>query len=835
MGVQSCIDHGSGDGPELTTLPVPPSAIVPRSTSEPIRGDIHTPNHVRGSGYDWPPEARIDPKRGAGRWPLAYAWPSLYDGHHWTWQHAGDGDRQESTSVSAADAIIGVLGSSIAYHTKNQRHRPPTCLVIPNDLTQDSQQRLLNAARAMGIDLRLVWRPVAAALAWCEQSGPSLIESSKSKLDTAKSGDVVLGELLTLYLGVDAFEATPLSIVARRHKDQWVLLPARDRPAPRSTIRHWVTIRFECFIREAARSVGKDLSISELWQWMWAGSWPAGFLSSLRHPSRESVNDQRIVEAWRRSERAYESAFQSLHRSKVSASVSQCIADISKQHRDLCGIVATGPLAGVKENGSCLAEQYTADFRCAADRILIEDQTTRFGTLALGAGDLTSRIRSGIPAYLDTLPRIRIAALRLGEPAWIELLDQKDQWVEGGKTWQRIPNLPGVEIPRGSDTLKVALNHEEFESVRNVTAHLPHQVSRNTSVSLAVTMEPAQGNARVEVVPAESKLFGRSRVYVEWDRMKDTGCTPEDYLLYHVPRILPPLHPRLASRERWNAARWWVSSAVTSIREGRAPNVDVLKKLNHELRNRESNFRDRKTGSLEASAFSDSGVNHLGDVPGDLAALIEFLVAQLPAGRPRTTHDKYVVRVLGYTATDDERLLAYLRDVVETQGPKMGDAIANACGWCFRDESDIAQFATSIYAAFQVERDIKQYFIRAFAQMLRFRASATRQIESELAIQLVYAFQCIFEEERRSRNGNYRFRESCRSIGYLLRRRAYDNNFLAPDSELAIQVKKECQQAVRDYESDILKLVKGTADLSKELNQVIEYIDRHGTGLLGIE
>jgi hypothetical protein len=67
-------------------------------------------------------------------------------------------------------------------------------------------------------------------------------------------------------------------------------------------------------------------------------------------------------------------------------------------------------------------------------------------------------------------------------------------------------------------------------------------------------------------------------------------------------------------------------------------------------------------------------------------------------------------------------------------------------------------------------------------------------------------------------------------IVFMLRRRAYDNGFLDPDSELAGRIKDTFRRAIEAHRSGQLRVIGGAVDLPRALQQMIDYIDRRGMG-----
>ena len=180
-------------------------------------------------------------------------------------------------------------------------------------------------------------------------------------------------------------------------------------------------------------------------------------------------------------------------------------------------------------------------------------------------------LRTYFSTYLDTLPRLRTVVRRGGEPQWESLLQGNDQFVEGGKLWRRSPNFDGLEaIPKLSPELVIALDHAEYRTVRQVAVPLGSDFDRPVPITLAVSIEPAQGGAKIEVVPQDRPLFGRRRVFVEWRRMLDVGRTPQQFL-EDLPRIFPELAEREASWNCWASVKATLEAFLKATGPRRGP------------------------------------------------------------------------------------------------------------------------------------------------------------------------------------------------------------------------------------------------------------------------
>ena len=255
---------------------IPPAALIPRF-DEPLRSDMCWPPHPRGSGRPWPPEARVDDAASCGRLPMAIAWRLLQTNHDWTWSI--DSTR---LPISGADAIGAVVRDACGS-APSAGERSPAVLVIPNTLSETHQQQLVDAGRAEGLDIKLLWRPIAAAIAWCNRRRPQLQEHPRGTSDT-------MGKLLVLHVGFDVFEATVLDIVPRDKVGAIWFLPARHRPDKQRDVTNSFGFTLLTNITRASlQNEGHDPTIPAIWERMWCTSWLRCLVECLAGQSDEGL------------------------------------------------------------------------------------------------------------------------------------------------------------------------------------------------------------------------------------------------------------------------------------------------------------------------------------------------------------------------------------------------------------------------------------------------------------------------------------------------------------------------------------------------------------------
>src|SRR5690606_33031205 len=93
-------------------------------------------------------------------------------------------------------------------------------LIMPNGTGTSVQQKMLERLAERHRRVRLLWRPVAAALAW--------LAERYDECDRWCQGQRT--PMLVVYLGLDSFEVTSLTLI--RDGSTGELRPARNRPQP---------------------------------------------------------------------------------------------------------------------------------------------------------------------------------------------------------------------------------------------------------------------------------------------------------------------------------------------------------------------------------------------------------------------------------------------------------------------------------------------------------------------------------------------------------------------------------------------------------------------------
>lgn len=530
---------------------IAPAAVLPRFAGEPLRADLLWPPQARGTGEVWPPEAKIEPGETTGRFPLAYAWHMLATRQLWSWNTEG-----RATQITAADAIAHVISAAAkqqgglrAASTSAHEATTPTALIIPNHLTEMAQQELLDAAAAQQIHLALLPRPIAAAMAWCDQ------HASELEADASMEGRSI-GSIAVLHFGLDMWEATTVDIIAKRIDGTMRFLPARRRNPIEPLPSYGVELMHRLAIRSLEMSY-QQMSPARVWELVWCTPWLKAALSLLSDGNEPFPSVVALAKHARSGEFLKQQCRQATQRifragEPIPGLLRQCLGK-TPQFTDIrdwyaarkleapaegfLGAVITGPLANVPCDKDAVGIHHLQKIWAKPVRVMIEGVTTPQGLLARSAGwhaDFLRKTGLGetplVPTYLESLPRVRIAATVEGQATWVDLLEESAPLVAGGVAVKRPEPLTGFPIKPDTTKFKIAVHHEDWPTVQIASARLPQILSQAEPVSLHATLRSSHGFPVIELVPVHEGLFGRHRVLVDMRTMKDTGKKPEEFL-----------------------------------------------------------------------------------------------------------------------------------------------------------------------------------------------------------------------------------------------------------------------------------------------------------------
>ena len=843
VSICTSLYHQSVDGRHVlsaarhSNLNVPPSALLPMLDGEPLRADLTWPPHPRGSGDIWPPESVCDAGEDPLRYPAAYALSDFLTGGRKPWASNSARIRPRHTP-SPAQALAAVYGAIVRPLTLRGLVQKPI-VVISNNLTSVLQQELLDELANAGVHARLLWRPVAALL------GLEVLRQ-KGRIGNVpfKSGESVG----VLHLGLDEWEFTPMeyaSYAGMKH-----LVPARRRPDRGMTLSSWG----HQVMHRVAESLAKSSQAPNVWLYVWRLLWTT--------PWQELVLKRLSGRADRDAEVASGLGESFMHESEalwkdelLQLDTHRLFTDVGTRLPRWCGqagvmgwmrlvkgictklgiksIVVSGPLASIRlDDGVRLGEDLTS--------LLLGSHASPFALnayapetlLGLGAGYCAMEYANGRIVYLDSLPRISTVVARAGELVWDPLLDNGDKYVPGGIVWRSHKNLEGFAIRPHTTELTIAVDHEEYSTVREVKAVIGANATTNIEpVALSMAIEPAAGNARVEVVPKKKGLFGNKKIFIEWKTMADTGKNPADWVAAQ-PRIHPGISPRLGSRSKWNSVDRTLDELL-DVLEGRKSGLGRL------LEEAKSQLRSPEKGEQgeHSTAVSSDGVpgSHSADTVKKVNKVASLLIDKLKSKSIPPTSDKYIdaLKVLGGLSSPVKPVQDWIKEFLvsaSTHSAKMTEGELSLIGGCVRDVDAISLFVRCVNGRLKESLTGVNDWLKALSEVLLYRQDALSKVDSLLCVELTYRILYVFQQQLAQQNAAFLFRYSALAIVYLLRRRAWDDAYLDPKSKPAVSAKAAFKEAIELINSRKMRAIGGVVNIPATLQQMIDYIDRRGSG-----
>jgi len=548
-------------------------AVLPHSPFGVIRTGKEAEEERTHAGLNWPPEARVQRGEYLQRVPVPYAWRALVE--------AGDRTVRWNVGHGVSFSLSKILASYVAELLDQEElgirtlENDLVVVAIPNHLDEFGQEELLKELAARGLrKVRLIWRPVAAALAWLDKIGEDFPQHMNPD-----------DHIHVLYLGPDAVEFTTfrLRVYERKPEEPLYVLPLRDRP------KHLLALTGMDWGGRVIEEYYQHLDDGAFWQAF--TTFPEIWAAIAGIPWDESAiprpwSVDKSWSLWNPPQELKDAVF------NVGAGTSNMLREIISvscplrglDHDDpfiswkdllrsevrrllklyqkgkLRGVILCGPLMPAKL--PCWLE---SELSALAERGLVvqgpldEPEAGRLwicpeycDAVAEGSAIYGRRILDRTPTYLDTLPRLSILAYRQDEHEydWIDLVDTKE--VEGGNIFTK--SIKGRFLLQGNtDRLEVYLRwgeglqeedstftserppalstlfkkrDEKRSPFRKAEMRFPAIPNEDTILDLEVRMRPASGLAKVEIVPRESDFLKGRRVFLDYSLMRATDTLP---------------------------------------------------------------------------------------------------------------------------------------------------------------------------------------------------------------------------------------------------------------------------------------------------------------------
>jgi hypothetical protein len=489
------------------------------------------------SGLYWPPNARVNKDTMLRRVPAALAWSLLVD--------AGDKPlrwkTEDGVSFPLATLLAAHIRKQLQHVTDTDKEYAQAVIAIPDHLDEYGQESLLQALKLdkSRTDFMLLWRPVAAAMAWLD----------KVKITEIHQDD----RLLVIYLGPDAMEFTTFGLRKRNHGNKTFILPVRNRPSLEPGMTGW---EWGCSLAEqvdlaCANDLGALWQVLTFFPEIWAS------VAQIPWNKAELPRPWSISTGWR-----YWSPSPDLletintcpiaHSNNLPSLISRaCLAvgtrrkstaatwaeylkeelDIAVKHHKgrVRGVVLCGPLMPSHPPKWLFASfpNILAKQEPHPDTIWIANDHQ--DPIAEGAQLFGKRLATGEPTYLDTLPSLALLTETLGKHIWVDIVETKE--CEGGQDYQNTIDDTFC-LKGGTDTMEIYLKKERRKDPQNLAAsdlslspyrhgNVPFPAIPKVDVPLKVEvkMRPASGLAKVNFTPHNEDFMMGQSVSFDYSQM----------------------------------------------------------------------------------------------------------------------------------------------------------------------------------------------------------------------------------------------------------------------------------------------------------------------------
>jgi len=445
--------------------------------------------HRRGKGFDWPPEARFmfatDPTNGISRYPVPAAWIRLLmkDSGDRNFQWRPDG--KHALVLAPEDALTGEAAASISP-TNDQ-----AAVVVPDGITEEVSQRLLDSFRRKHLDCWLIRKSVALALEWCRLHEPQF-----QGLSAPESSDgTPVGILKVVEGGFTDLSVSYIRIHARRFQTRVWLVPVYDPNLPSLSL---PGIGARIRLADAVRRSGPH-NLDAIWRCFLRGS--EGGIDDPLGIEEES----KLIEV-----------------SKILFGVAvPPVAEFVSEYEEFNASAADdlGPqLALLGHLG--VAYSCPPDMRPIFGEIAPNDVMMDANASSRGAARFSLCLAEKWPTYREILVPVSIYVQErdeLGDASfhWADLVEGVT--VDAGSIYRH--ELRGFRIDRDESALDFFVKRPlqaglEDTDIRKAAAELDEPAQEETDVTLQVAVEPGQGFARIDVT---SKIFSAR---VNWDSMQ---------------------------------------------------------------------------------------------------------------------------------------------------------------------------------------------------------------------------------------------------------------------------------------------------------------------------
>jgi len=799
-----------------------PTAVLPLLPGEPLLVGDAAAAHRRSAGLPWPPEAQVpyasEPMCGVGRIPLVAAWTALLpspgeddglarrDDPEFKWLPDG---REQTVRAGQilADSIKAFLRAASA-----PMNSPLTAIVVPDALDEAGQQTLLDSLAQTGLsNVHLLPRPLAVALHWCNTTNALPVEQV-----TEDEEGVRVGRLRILTMALDVWEAVSLELRARHYEGRTWVVPIRDRIQLTEAPAELQTLGLGYALALAwADAHGEPF---EWWPRLFAGDWLVERLTSDCDLSPQELSAIREVCSHSPPEKLYQACSQLAALQPLWSRVFQTgprLRDAigqrwESQERNL-GTAAL-PCASVLVDGAFASVLMGGDSPMthlglpATPDVSVHVVPPNQAAAVRGAALAAVAIAHGLPCYRETLLPLDLYVRGTDEhgdpaPLWKELVAVRS--VEAGRLWRSFAPVTGLSIKEGQNRLLLPLRRE-FRGrwmFRQVSTELVSAAMRDEPVRVEAEVKPGQGFARVRIYSATPNVF---TARLDWRTMEECEEPKLQQLAYPpgVVRISP-------DEEMFIRARPVLEAALHALRENSGDAIELLRKAYNAHLNKSPFAHDeerlrghtvRKDFFLRYGVIGSNGnldalpepslARELRDAIGEkFCELVQRDEAHSKLGKTllRAGGWFYLAMPVACYTFLRKKLAAAHHALAHNSFLALSREELHAIGLAFETPDDLRQFYPLVVRALGDLATGPNEWLRAMRNICRFRNHALHpEVISDADLyQLIERVLKKLQEQAERKNFAQIFRNCLEPLPFLLKRRRYDPEFLAPTSQQA--------------------------------------------------
>ena len=782
------------------------------------------------SGYHWPPDAQVKSDNHLRRIPVSWAWRLFIDaeekyGSRYTRWKIGEG-----VSFNISKILAAHIAEKLDNEEKNAKE---IVIAIPNDLNEFRQEEFIKDLISQGIGSRkerphLIWRPIAAALAWLD----------KVQVPENISNDDFI---LVVHIGPDSVEFVTLRLRKIVHGSKRYVVPVRE------TLHNKYSL---CGCDWAAEFIGQEFDTNEpdeIWQCF------TNFPETWKTLAQQPWNAEELPRVWSRrdswelwqpEENCQEGIWQ------LEARNSSCLDALTREnykHKrtettfdswkkflqrgmiealencengNLCGVILSGPLTStlpspwleeavplLKNRGLNVEVRREARF----DSIWAPDFEQDI--VSEGASIYGVRLARGEPTYLDTIPQLFTYANIEGRADWVPLL--KTLEIKGGKEY---PNtlVKCFSLKQGSKELEVFLKKGDSLEFKKAPFSFSYEPKEKMPIDIRICVASANGLATVELIPENKEFLSGQRVFMDYSRMEDTRELPETKLGFPLVTDFIVDHTDYKIHHGFQQ----ISNEFLGLKFKDQSYDNIVHKLREEIHkptwfpnasgtwiNGRIVDKNGNTGTAEGQVIINKISSKLGS---DFDRILSSGLANIVNIAARDRFTKILRKVLGastwlFGAVSPE-VLCCLRERLE--GENVKPDFVEGAGRCFVEKDDLeVLFKAAVRRIHYVGRTgygnaFPIQWSRAIWRVLLLRENAPDAMEKEQAkIFVEYSLENM--EDHASRD-NYEqvFFQSIKMFVCILRFRVKDPTFLSPRLENEDQIFKRiisCLEKAQEY------------------------------------